>query len=151
MLFALAGAVILISFTYVLREVVSVVQNVRTCRRYNIPTVIVPVDPLTILGQVLGDPLYALLCYLPPRLQPACTPYLRRGWNFFEKNKPYTRMGPVWALVSPKDVHVQTGDPRAVFEVLDRRDRGQAGGGFVRYTPNYGQSSSCQYVQNVLC
>lgn len=131
----------------VISSLISLRRNILILQRHNIPCIAVPVDPVTPLGQTFSQPLYRLLCRLPSSLRPRCTPYLQRGWHFADKCDSLKQVGPVWGVASPSGLHVQVADGRAGKEVLERRDKGQEGGGFVRADDNY---RTCFYLFEAL-
>ena len=132
---ALFGLVIL----YVSREIFRILQGIRVCRKYSIPYIVVPFEPNSLAGTTLGTPLHRMLRSLPTFLQPACTNYLQWGWYYDYECEAWTKLGPSWALVTPGKLRMHVCDSVAGPEILERRDRGGNGNGFVRPHENYGE------------
>ncbi len=76
-----------------------------------IPLVRLPVDPLN---------LPCLLDRLPFDWG-TFGRYSRRGWHFHDKAESHLHYGPVWALVTPRDIYVYVADPDAIHDIFLRR------------------------------
>ncbi|KAF2790090.1 cytochrome P450 [Melanomma pulvis-pyrius CBS 109.77] len=96
--------------------------NYRRASKMGIPLVRLPIDPLNILFQVLEPHIWRVLDALPLKLPlPTSSRYGRRGWFFGDKAQSHLRYGPIWALVTPRDIHVQVCDSEANHEIFARR------------------------------
>jgi hypothetical protein len=98
-----------------------------------IPLIRLPVDPLNVPFQVLEPHMFRLLDALPIQL-PEYLYCLRRGWYFKDKADMHLKYGPIWALVTPRDIHVHLADSEAINQVYSRR------GDFLRPRKMYGES-----------
>jgi hypothetical protein len=97
--------------------------NYRRAASMKIPLVRLPIDPLNILFQVFESHAWKIIDQLPvASLLPTWTRYARRGWYFKDKASSHLRYGPIWALVTPADIHILVCDPEAVHEVFARRN-----------------------------
>jgi hypothetical protein len=97
--------------------------NYRRAASMKIPLVRLPIDPLNILFQVFESHVWKIIDQLPvSSLLPNWTRYARRGWYFKDKAGSHLRYGPIWALVTPCDIHILVCDPEAVHEVFARRN-----------------------------
>ena len=94
--------------------------NYRRASAIGIPLVRLPIDPMNIPWTILEPHLWRLLD-LSPFNWGTFGLYSRRGWHFHEKAKSHLRYGPVWALVTPRDIHIHVGDPDAVHDMFTRR------------------------------
>ncbi|PYI22749.1 cytochrome P450 [Aspergillus violaceofuscus CBS 115571] len=47
--------------------------------------------------------------------------YSRRGWYFADRGESHRRYGPIWAIVTPRDVYVNFADPEAIHDIFQRR------------------------------
>jgi hypothetical protein len=114
-------------------------MNYRRASTMGIPLIRLPVDPLNVLFQVFESYLFRLLDVLPIRL-PEFLYCLRRGWYFKDKADMHLKYGPVWALVTPRDIHIHIADSEAIHQVFSRR------GDFIRPRKMYSKSSApcCQ-------
>jgi hypothetical protein len=108
-------------------------HNYRRASAMGIPLVRLPVDPLNIPFQVLEPHLFKILDLLPSNVLPNFVPYLRRGWFFFDKADSHLRYGPIFALITPRGIHVQVCDSEAIHDIFSRRLD------FVRPSENYSE------------
>jgi hypothetical protein len=109
--------------------------NYRRASKMGIPLVRLPIDPLNILFQVLEPHFWRVLDALPVKLPlPTFARYARRGWFFRDKAQSHLRYGPIWALVTPCDIHVQVCDSEANHNIFARRND------FVRPSKMYSES-----------
>jgi hypothetical protein len=138
MLFTAFKALLTLLIVYAGRQVYALLQNLKICRDHGIPAIINPHTPNTLNGAVLGPFVHKLLIRLPPWLQPPWTDFLRMGWPFVHDYEKWQHLGPVWALVTTKEIRISVADPGACLEVLERRDRNSDGNGFQRPPENYG-------------
>ncbi|KAF2015678.1 cytochrome P450 [Aaosphaeria arxii CBS 175.79] len=107
-------------FSYLSWSLVTLQINHRRASTMGIPLIRLPTDPLNVFFQVLEPHIFRLLDALPISL-PECIYCLRRGWYFKDKADMHLKYGPVWALVTPRDIHVHLSDSEAIHEVFSRR------------------------------
>ena len=97
--------------------------NRRRAGSLNIPLIHLPVDPMNILWIIVEPHLWRILDHLPINWRKTTFGrYSRRGWFFADKAESHLRYGPIWALVTPRDVYVYVADPEAVHEIFTRRE-----------------------------
>lgn len=120
---------------YSTRSLVALEVNCRRAASMRIPFVRPPIDPLNILFQVFESHVWKIIDRLPvASLLPNWTRYARRGWYFKDKASPHGRYEPIWALVTPCDMHILVCDSEAVHEVFARRND------FIRPNKMYSES-----------
>jgi hypothetical protein len=95
-----------------------------------IPLVRLPIDPLNGPWLILEPPLCRLLDCLPFDWG-TFGRYSRRGWHFHDKADSHLHYGPVWALVTPRDIWLSIADPDAIHDIFSRRTD------FLRPSKNY--------------
>lgn len=100
---------------------ISMEINYRRASSMNIPLVRLFVDPLNVPWIILEPALWGLLDYLPFNWG-TFGRYSRRGWHFHDKAESHLKYGPVWALVTPRDIYVHVADPRAISDIFGRRE-----------------------------
>ncbi|KAL1607621.1 hypothetical protein SLS60_002555 [Paraconiothyrium brasiliense] len=115
---------------YTAWSILALHMNYRRASSMGIPLIRLPVDPLNVPFQVLEPHLFRLLDLLPIPL-PAFLYHLRRGWYFRDKADAHLKIGPVWALVTPRDIHLHVSDSEAIHSVFSRR------GDFIRPSKMY--------------
>ncbi|KAK3990476.1 cytochrome P450 [Cladorrhinum sp. PSN332] len=97
--------------------------NVRKARAMGVPVVRLPVDYNNVLWVVFAPFLFKFLDRLP--FEWASYPNFfrlsRRGYHFYEGSKPFERLGPVWAQVTPVNICLHFADPEAAAEIFARR------------------------------
>ena len=96
-------------------------MNHRRASAMGIPLVRLFVDPLNIPWMALEPLIWRLLNVLPFELR-HFRRYARRGWHFFDKANSHIQYGPVWALVTPRDIYVYVADPDAIHDIFRRRN-----------------------------
>lgn len=94
--------------------------NYRRAKSMGIPLVRLPVDPLNIFWSVLENPTWQFLDLIPVNWGSFAL-YSRRGWNFKDKSASHIRYGPVWAIVTPRNIWVSIADPDAINDIYKRR------------------------------
>lgn len=96
--------------------------NVRTARALKVPVVRIPFDVNSNLWVVVQPLLWKILAHLPIlwNSYPDFIRFSHRNWHFLEKSSPTVCYGPVWALVSPRGVHLHFSDPDAIQEIFSR-------------------------------
>ena len=117
--------------SYVLWTCIALEVNYRRAKSMGIPLIRIPVDFLNIPWQVVEHQIWAITDFLRLPL-PRCARYMRRGWHFADKSKTHQELGPLYALVTPRDIYVGICDAEAVNQVLSRRQD------FPRPAKNYG-------------
>lgn len=120
---------------YLAWSLVTLQINYRRASTMGIPLIRLPVDPLNVLFQVFEPHIFRLLDALPIQL-PEFLHCLRRGWYFKDKADMHLKYGPIWALVTPRDIHIHLVDSEAIHQVFSRR------GDFIRPRKMYGKSST---------
>ena len=109
---------------YITWSLVALEVNYRRAATMGIPLVRLPMDPLNILFQVFESHVWNVIDRFPVMIPylPGWTRYARRGWYFKDKASSHLRYGPIWALVTPCDIHILVCDPEAVHDVFARRN-----------------------------
>jgi hypothetical protein len=128
-LIALVG--LYLSYSFICLEL-----NYRRASSMGVPLVRVPVDPLNIPFQVLEPHLFALLDLLPSGVLPTFVPYLRRGWFFLDKADSHLRYGDMFAIVTPRGIHIQICHSETIHDMFSRRLD------FVRPVENYSETKT---------
>ncbi|KAF2106159.1 putative cytochrome P450 monooxygenase [Lophiotrema nucula] len=105
-------------------------SNYRRASSMGIPLIRLPIDPLNVLFQVFEAHVWTILDLLPIRL-PTFARYARRGWFFPDKAESHLKYGPIWALVTPRDIHINICDPQSVVDIFAKRTQ------FVRPSKMY--------------
>ena len=95
--------------------------NYRKARSMNIPLIRLPIDPTNVLWLIIQPHFWGMLDRLPINYG-AFGSYGRRGWFFPDKASSHLRWGPIFALVTPKDIYVYVCEPEAVHEIFTRRE-----------------------------
>lgn len=117
------GLIVGSSLFYLVWSLAALESNYRRAASMGIPLVRVPIDPLNILFQVFESHVWNVVDRIPFALPlPAWTRYARRGWYFTDKAEPHLRYGPIWALVTPRDIHILVSDLEAVHDIFARRN-----------------------------
>jgi hypothetical protein len=115
---------------YVLWSLVAMESNYRRASSMGIPLVRIAVDPLNVIWLVL-EPLFWRLMDCLPFYWGTFGRYSRRGWHFNDKARSHLHYGPVWAVVTPRDIYVYVADPIAIRDIFIRR------GDFLRPSKMY--------------
>ncbi|KAL9594941.1 MAG: hypothetical protein Q9219_006747 [cf. Caloplaca sp. 3 TL-2023] len=110
-----------IAIGYTAWSFIALESNVRRAKFMGIPIVRLPVDPQNIPWVIIEPTLWRLLDLLPLDWG-SFGRYSRRGWHFYDKADSHLHYGPVWALVTPRDVYVYLADPCAIVDVFQRRE-----------------------------
>ncbi|KAF2846612.1 cytochrome P450 [Plenodomus tracheiphilus IPT5] len=116
---------------YVCWTLVCLEINYRRAKSIGFPLIRVPIDPLNVPFQVIEPHLFKLFDLLPSSLLPEFVPYLRRGWFFLDKADSHLRYGPIFAVVTPRSLHIQVADSEAIHDIFSRRLD------FIRPSDNY--------------
>lgn len=105
---------------YLSWSLIAMELNYRRAKLMGIPLVRIPIDPLNILWSILENPTWRLLNLLPVDWGTFAL-YSRRGWNFKDKSASHIRYGPIWAVVTPRNIWVSIADPDAINDIYKRR------------------------------
>lgn len=138
----LLGAVVL----YTVCSIATLQINYRRASSMGVPLIRLPVDSLNVPFTVLEPHLFRLLDFLPFQL-PSFLYYLRRGWHFGDKADTHLTHGPIWAHVTPRDIHLHVSDSEAIHSIFFRR------GEFIRPSKMYSEFSARnleEYSSNAL-
>lgn len=103
-----------------------------------VPVVRLPVDVTNVLWLTLQPAIFAILDRLPIDWF-SCPDFIRlsrRDWQFREKAKLASRLGPIWALVTPVTIYLQITDPEAIRQIFDQPYT------FVRPVKEYSRSTT---------
>ena len=133
-----------LSLAYVLWSLVCLERNVRRARSMGIPVIRMPIDPMNVPWLVLEPLLFRLLDRLPFNYG-SFGRYSRRGWQFKDKARSHIELGPVWALVTPREIYVWIADLDAINDVFARK------ADFVRPAQLYSKLRTDQYRLRISC
>lgn len=84
-----------------------------------VPLIRIPVNPVNPLWMIFSPVVWQVLDLFP--FNYGSFRYTRRGWFFFDKSKTFQRLGPIWGIVTPKDVYLHLADPDATQRIFSRR------------------------------
>lgn len=113
-------ALLALACAYLVWSLAAMEVNYRRASSMGIPLIRLPVDPLNLPWLVIEGPLWRILDTLPLDWG-TFRRYSRRGWHFYDKAESHLRYGPVFALVTPRDVYVYVADPSAISDIFQRR------------------------------
>lgn len=116
----IAELVLELGVAYLIWSLIAMEINYRRALSMGIPLVRVPVDPLNIPWLLLEPKLWRFLDRLPIAWG-TFGRYSRRGWHFHDKAESHLHYGPIWALVTPRDIYVYVADPEAIPDIFTRR------------------------------
>lgn len=119
MIFATVSTLLVL---YVTWSLVCLERNYRLASRMGVDITIIrlPIDPLNLLWQIFEPVVFSFLDLIPMSLGTFAV-YSRRGWHFKDKADSHLRYGPLFAIVTPRNVWLQVADPAAVTEIFKRR------------------------------
>ena len=112
---------IALALCYSAWSVLTFQSNYRRASSMGIPLIWLPIDPLNVPFQVIEPHLFKILDLLPFHLPPFLY-HMRRGWYFGDKADVHLKHGPIWAFVTPRDIHVHVCDCEAIHSVFSRRN-----------------------------
>ena len=115
-----AQALICLAFAYLLWSLVAMELNYRRAASMGLPLVRLPVDPQNTFWLVTESIFWRVLDTFPVDWG-TFRRYSRRGWQFHDKAESHLHYGPVWAVVTPRDVYVYVADPSAINDIFQRR------------------------------
>ena len=78
------------------------------------------VDALNLFWLVFEAPIWRLFDLLPLDFGNFGR-YSRRGWHFLDKADSHLKYGPIWGIVTPRDIYIYIADPEAIRDVFNRR------------------------------
>ena len=105
---------------YIGWSLISLELNHRRAKSIDIPLIRIPIDPLNLPFQILEPHMFKLLDLFFSTL-PDSIGFMRRGWFNIEKADPHLRYGPIFALVTPRSVHLHVCDAEAIHDMFSRR------------------------------
>ncbi|KAL4893485.1 cytochrome P450 [Aspergillus ambiguus] len=112
----------LLALAYLVWSMVTMEINYRRASTMGIPLVRLYIDPLNVLWMVLEPIVWPWLDRLPINWRKySFGRYSRRGWYFADRGESHQRFGPMWAIVSPRDIYINVADPEAIHDIFQRR------------------------------
>ncbi|BCS14323.1 cytochrome P450 monooxygenase [Aspergillus luchuensis IFO 4308] len=112
----------LLALAYLVWSLVTLEINYRRASSMGIPLVRLYIDPLNVLWMVFEPILWPWLYKLPINWRNySFGRYSRRGWYFADRGESHQRYGPMWALVTPRDIYINVADPDAIHDIFQRR------------------------------
>ncbi|KAE8382379.1 cytochrome P450 [Aspergillus bertholletiae] len=105
---------------YVAWSLVAMELNYRRACAMRIPLVRLWIDPQNLLWTILEPHLWPWLDQLPINWG-SFGRYSRRGWYFADRGESHRRYGPIWALVTPKEIYINVADSEAIHDIFQRR------------------------------
>ncbi|KAJ5280848.1 cytochrome P450 [Penicillium angulare] len=93
--------------------------NYRRAIAMGIPAIRQCFDGSNLLWQIAESPVWTFLDKLGVEL--GSFRYSRRGWYFYDQAQTHIRLGPVWALVSPRGICLYIADAEIASEIFERR------------------------------
>ncbi|KAJ5732792.1 cytochrome P450 monooxygenase [Penicillium malachiteum] len=109
----------LLALAYLIWSLVALEINYYRASAMGIPRIRVCVDGSNLLWQFSESHVWRLLDLLG--LELGSFRYTRRGWTTLDKAETHIRLGPAWALVSPRRIYVYIVDSEAVNDIFQRR------------------------------
>ncbi|GAB1197740.1 hypothetical protein APSETT444_007043 [Aspergillus pseudonomiae] len=94
--------------------------NYRRACAMGIPLVRLCIDPQNLLWVLIEPHLWPWLDRLPIHWGNFGR-YSRRGWYFADRGESHRRYGPIWALVTPKEIYINVADSEAIHDMFQRR------------------------------
>ncbi|KAE8413511.1 cytochrome P450 [Aspergillus pseudocaelatus] len=105
---------------YVAWSLVALELNYRRACAMRIPLVRLWIDPQNLLWVIIEPHLWPWLDRLPINWGNFGR-YSRRGWYFSDRGESHRRYGPIWALVTPKEIYINVADSEAIHDIFQRR------------------------------
>ncbi|KAJ5707149.1 cytochrome P450 [Penicillium malachiteum] len=109
----------LLALAYLIWSLIALEINYYRASAMGIPRIRVCVDGSNLLWQFPESHFWRLLDLLG--LELGTFRYTRRGWTTLDKAETHIRLGPAWALVSPRRTYVHIVDSEAVNDIVQRR------------------------------
>ncbi|GKZ57622.1 hypothetical protein AnigIFM60653_012028 [Aspergillus niger] len=112
----------LLALAYLAWSMVAMEINYRRASSMGIPLVRLYIDPQNVLWMVFEPIIWPWLNKLPINWRNySFGRYSRRGWYFADRGESHKRYGPMWALVTPRDIYINVADPNAIHDIFQRR------------------------------
>ncbi|GLA27272.1 cytochrome P450 [Aspergillus phoenicis ATCC 13157] len=112
----------LLALAYLAWSMVTMEINYRRASSMGIPLVRLYIDPQNVLWMVFEPIIWPWLNKLPINWRNySFGRYSRRGWYFADRGESHKRYGPMWALVTPRDIYINVADPNAIHDIFQRR------------------------------
>ncbi|THC88324.1 hypothetical protein EYZ11_012230 [Aspergillus tanneri] len=112
----------LLALAYLVWGLVTVEINYRRASAMGIPLVRLYVDPQNSLWMVFEPIVWPWLERLPINWRNySFGRYSRRGWYFADRGESHQRYGPIWAIVTPRDIYINVADSEAIHDIFQRR------------------------------
>ncbi|KAB8229432.1 cytochrome P450 [Aspergillus alliaceus] len=105
---------------YLAWSLVAMELNYRRASSMEIPLVRLCIDPQNLLWTVIEPHLWPWLDRLPINWGNFGR-YSRRGWFFADKGESHRRFGPIFAIVTPREIYIHVADSEAVHDMFQRR------------------------------
>ncbi|OGM41086.1 cytochrome P450 [Aspergillus bombycis] len=109
-----------LAVAYVAWSLVAMEINYRRACVMGIPLVRLCIDPQNLLWVLIEPHLWPWLDRLPIHWGDFGR-YSRRGWYFADRGESHRRYGPIWALVTPKEIYINVADSEAIHDIFQRR------------------------------
>ncbi|RAL05359.1 cytochrome P450 [Aspergillus ibericus CBS 121593] len=112
----------LLALVYLGWSLVTMEINYRRASTMDIPLVRLYIDPQNPLWMIFDPIVWPWLDRLPINWRNySFGRYSRRGWYFADRGESHRRYGPIWAIVTPRDIWINVADPEAVHDIFQRR------------------------------
>ncbi|KAE8130900.1 cytochrome P450 [Aspergillus pseudotamarii] len=109
-----------LALAYVAWSLVAMEINYRRACTMRIPLVRLWIDPQNLIWIIMEPHLWPWLDRLPINWGNFGR-YSRRGWYFADRGESHRRYGPIWALVTPKEIYINVADSEAIHDIFRRR------------------------------
>ncbi|KAJ5108016.1 cytochrome P450 [Penicillium angulare] len=109
----------LLGGTWLAWSLIAMELNYRRAIAMGIPAIRQCFDGSNFIWMMAEAPVWSFLDKLGVEL--GSFRYSRRGWYFYDQAKTHIRLGPVWALVSPRGIILYVADSEIVNEIFQRR------------------------------
>ncbi|KAB8205709.1 cytochrome P450 [Aspergillus parasiticus] len=109
-----------LALAYVAWSLVAMEINYRRACAMRIPLVRLCIDPQNLLWTIIEPHLWPWLDRLPINWG-TFGRYSRRGWYFPDRGESHRRYGPIFALVTPKEIYIHLADSEAIHDIFQRR------------------------------
>ena len=104
---------------YLAWSMVMLEMNYRPASTIGIPLVRLYIDPQNVLWVILEPIFWSWLDRLPVNWRNYnFGRYSRRGWPFADRGESHRRYGPIWAIVTPRDIYVNVADSEAIHDMF---------------------------------
>ncbi|PYI05538.1 cytochrome P450 [Aspergillus sclerotiicarbonarius CBS 121057] len=112
----------LLALSYLGWSMVTMEINYRRASTMGIPLVRLYIDPQNPLWMIFDPIVWPWLDRLPINWRKySFGRYSRRGWYFADRGESHRRYGPIWAIVTPRDIWLNVADPEAIHDIFQRR------------------------------